>query len=227
MLLLTLAVASAAISSPQFINGADIVTPDDYPAQMLKDDRSAFEDVRVVVTPLGKTERCDVIGEIRVRTNAVVDKIFKDLSCSLMVRRAKFRPATGIDGQPSYGTLSAWISWQTGDGPFYTSPDQVDAEISVASLPKGVIDPALIDVDVAVDADGTPAACIAAPMGKPAAPRQVISPALAEVACAQFTASGKLNPAHTQAGVAVASVQRLVARFTAAKAPVVPPLAGK
>jgi hypothetical protein len=217
MFLLLMAVTSGLMSSPELLNGSQTITPDDYPQQMLRSDQSAFEDIRIVVAPSGKPETCDVIGEVRGGHDVGTNKEAGQISCDLMIRRGKFEPATGPDGLPSYGTYSAWISWRTGAGLSYRQPDQVDGDISVASLPKGMPDPALVDVDVAVAADGTPGACSPAPKAKHASALQVISPALAAVACSQFVGSGRLSPARSKSGVMVNSVQRLVARFSTAK----------
>jgi hypothetical protein len=218
MLLLLIAAAGGQISSTEILNGSDVATPSDYPQQMLQSGQSAFEDIRVVVAPSGKPETCEVIAEVSGQHGVVSNKAVGQLSCALMIHRGRFRPAMDADGQPTYGTYSAWISWRTEEGLSYKQPEQVDGDISVAALPKGMIDPALVDVDVAVSADGTPGACTAASKTKYASSKQVISPALAAVACSQFTSSGKLAPARSQSGQGVASVQRLVARFSTPEA---------
>ena len=216
MLLLLMATAAGVVSSPQILNAAKTITPDDYPPQMVRNNQSAFEDIRVVVAPSGKPETCDVVAELRSPRGVGSSKEISQLTCALMLRRGKFQPAIGVDGSPSYGTYSGWISWQVGDGLSYRQPDQVDVDISVASLPKGMPDPALIDVDIAVAADGTPGTCSPTASAKDASPLRLDSPALAAVACSQFLGS-KLSSARLQSGVMVASVQRIVARFSTTK----------
>ncbi len=225
MLLLLMAATGGVMVSPELLNGSEVITVDDYPQVLLRSNRSAFENIRIVVAPSGKAETCDVIGEMRGEHDGTRNGAIGRLTCELMIRRARFRPAVGADGLPSYGTYSAWISWRVGDGLSYRQPDQVDGDISVASLPKGIPDPALVPVDVAVTADGTPGTCSASAKEEHAPPSQVVSPALTAVACAQFTGSGKLSPARSRSGTTVPSVQRLVARFSATKAdpPAIPP----
>ena len=222
-----MAALGGIIAAPELVNGPSIIRTDDFPVELLRSNQSAFENIRIIVAPSGKAETCDVIGEVRVPPRGENDETVGRRSCALMIVRGKFRPAVGADGRASYGTYSTWISWKLRKDLSYSKPDQVDGDISVASLPEGTPDPALVRVDIAVAADGTPGICSPAPRAEYAPPAQVMSPALAAVACAQFAGSGRITPVRSGSGAMVASVQRLVARFSTTKVDVSTAQSGK
>ncbi len=79
--------------------------PDDYPSRALREDREGVTRFRVSIGTDGKVESCDVVGS---SGHADLD----EATCKLVSRRARFKPATDGDGEPTTGSYSNAVRWQ-------------------------------------------------------------------------------------------------------------------
>lgn len=83
-------------------------TPDDYPSRALREDREGVTRFRVTVGADGEVQSCDVVGS---SGHADLD----DATCKLVSRRARFKPATDGNGEPTTGSYSNAVRWQIPD----------------------------------------------------------------------------------------------------------------
>lgn len=79
-------------------------TPDDYPSRALREDREGVARFRVTIGTNGKVESCDIIGS---SGHSDLD----DATCKYVSRRARFKPATDGDGNPTSGSYSNSVRW--------------------------------------------------------------------------------------------------------------------
>lgn len=80
-------------------------TPDDYPTKAMREDRAGTTRFSVTVDADGKVTSCQVTGS---SGHSDLD----DATCKLVTRRARFRPATDGDGNPTSGNYSNAVRWQ-------------------------------------------------------------------------------------------------------------------
>lgn len=86
-------------------NPGSWATPDDYPSRALREDREGVARFSVSVGPDGKVTSCSITGS---SGHADLD----DATCKLVTRRARFKPATDGDGNPTTGSYSNSVRWQ-------------------------------------------------------------------------------------------------------------------
>ncbi len=204
--MISLAAAASLLSAPQPINSRDWFTPDDVPYATMQSGRIYLVGYGLTVSPTGVVLSCQVEVESGVRE-------IDSRSCSRPLRRAKFKPAIGLDGMPAYGVYRTHAHWITADRPFklptYIVPT---VELKVSRLPAGVSSPAIVRVKFAVDGSGRPSSCAEEP---PHGPDPVTpQPKLASVACKEIVRTFKAAPVKDQTGKAVPSVQDAIVRFT-------------
>ncbi|WBO21704.1 energy transducer TonB [Sphingomonas abietis] len=171
-------------------------TSDDYPPSALQKNEFGYVGFSILIDPDGKSEKCDVIAPSAFRD-------LNDLSCSLAMRRVRFTPAIGSNGQPAYGLFRSWASWMVAADSvamdrlmkLYPPPSNVDLTLFVraAKLP----DP--IDLIITVDASGVIGECQAKNSSAPAD--------ITQLACEQLKSQWKPTTAATVAGEAVQTVQ--------------------
>jgi len=175
---------------------SDWIKPDDYPVAALNGRESGYVGFSVLVAPDGKAEKCDVTSP-----SAFAD--LNDLSCSLVMRRARFTPAIGADGQPAYGLFRSWASWlvaedrPTMDRFLKTHPRPSDIDLTL--LVKAAQLPAPLDLVVTVDPSGHVGDCQAR--------GATVAVPVAQAACGQLRSQWKAVPGITAAGKAIATVQ--------------------
>ena len=186
-------VLAAQLSAPIPTNFNQWFTPADVPIEELTLERPTVVPFRVTVAPSGQVQACEVeIG------SGIAD--VDDLTCELVRKRAKFRPATDANGRPAYGVYRSFARWLITEQPQMPGPVTTsDLEVSVAQLPSGVRSPAAVKVMFAVDRMGRASSCVGE--------RAQDHPALVKVACSQFVEHLRPRPATTAEGAAVDSVQ--------------------
>ena len=86
-------------------NPGSWVTPEDYPSSDLRLDHAGAVGFTLAVSAEGRVTACTVT---RSSTFAGLDSA----TCALLTRRAKFRPATGDQGEPVAGTYSSTVRWE-------------------------------------------------------------------------------------------------------------------
>ena len=77
----------------------------DYPSRALREEREGVTRFSVTVGADGRVTGCQVTGS---SGHADLD----DTTCKLIQRRARFRPATDGDGQPTTGSWSSAVRWE-------------------------------------------------------------------------------------------------------------------
>ncbi|QZP08565.1 energy transducer TonB [Caenibius sp. WL] len=80
-------------------------TPDDYPTKAMREDRAGTTRFSVTVDAEGKVTSCQVTGS---SGHSDLD----DATCKLVTRRARFKPATDGEGNPTTGSYSNAVRWQ-------------------------------------------------------------------------------------------------------------------
>lgn len=96
----SVAVRAAAKGRP-----GEWVTTDDYPARALREERQGTTGFRLTIGPDGSVTSCTV-------TSSSGSSDLDETACRLLPRRARFKPATGTDGQPMADTYSSRIVWR-------------------------------------------------------------------------------------------------------------------
>lgn len=81
------------------------VTTNDYPSRALREEREGVTRFRLSVGPDGRASGCDVTG-----SSGSPD--LDAATCSNLMRRARFAPATDGDGNPTSGSYSSSVRWQ-------------------------------------------------------------------------------------------------------------------
>ena len=139
MLIIALA---AQIAAAQPTNFETWFREGDLPLHQFPSDGDHAAAYRLTIRPDGKMQSC----EIEVSSGLpAIDR----LTCNLIRRRARVKPATGLDGAPSYGVIRSSTVWAVNPERHYTRP--VDIEMTVTTLPEGEKSPAAIAVVFASD----------------------------------------------------------------------------
>ena len=163
---------------------------DDYPRQYIEAGRSFEIDIRATVRPDGTIQDCSV-------EKSSGDQAFDKFNCVLLIKRAKFKPATDVHGQPAFGVFRTRTKWMLDYGKEKRSPG--DLKLSVAKLPDKLKSPTFVIVAVAVDTASQPSDCASA--------MQDQNMALVKVACAQLVRSYRALPARLPTGEVIPSIQ--------------------
>lgn len=81
------------------------VTTNDYPSRALREEREGVTRFRLSVGPDGRATGCDITG-----SSGSPD--LDAATCSNLMRRARFAPATDGEGNPTSGSYSSSVRWQ-------------------------------------------------------------------------------------------------------------------
>lgn len=85
-------------------NPGNWATPNDYPRRALREEREGTTRFRVTVNTEGRVSDCQVTGS---SGHADLD----EATCQNITRRARFKPATDGEGQPTTGSYSNSVRW--------------------------------------------------------------------------------------------------------------------
>lgn len=143
----------------------------------------------LTVRPGGSVQSCAISPS---SGNAQLDRF----TCDLLMRNAQFKPARAADGTPIYGVFriwTVWTNWMTAERQAY------DFKLVDDQLSAGADSPKRIDIVFIVDASGKVLSC-----GDENGDDE---PRLVAAACERVGSSMALQPARTDAGVTVPSVQ--------------------
>ena len=77
---------------------------EDYPKEMLTYQMDGLVYFRLIIEPTGDVSSCAV-------QESVMPKQYNDLTCKLIIRRAKFEPALDAEGQPIKSYWSSSVRW--------------------------------------------------------------------------------------------------------------------
>ena len=86
-------------------NPGQWITPDDYPAQALRDNLSGNVGFRLNVDVTGNVSAC-------VITISSGQPVLDKAACDLISARARFSPATDSHGKPKPSTYTSEVRWQ-------------------------------------------------------------------------------------------------------------------
>lgn len=203
--------AAAQLSAPVPKNLRKWFYADDTPSYLIaKRDGLWLVSVRIGVRPDGAIDGCQVeVSSGLAQLDA--------LTCSKILRRAKFVPATAADGSPAFGVYRRSITWAVSSAPRDTSDARrPDVQVQVRELPPDVKSPTFVSVMFAVDRSGNIGSCRAEPTKS--FEHVDNDPALVPIACDRLAKSYKPVPAKDAGGNAIPSVQDALVRFTKAGA---------
>jgi hypothetical protein len=179
-----------------------LLSVDDVPLDIVPDGESRRVNVRVAVKPDGNIQNC------RTEFSSGIPKL-DAYTCAIILRRARFHPAIGLDGLPAYGVIRTAVTWAVND----TSRDwPADLELTVMKLPEGIKNSAFVNLMFAVDEAGRSSSC-AVEEPRPPVHRKLTNE-LIQVACGQLLKNYVAIPATDIAGKAVRSVQDATVRFS-------------
>jgi hypothetical protein len=195
---------TAQISMPQMDRGSiwTLFSYDDVPLQLVPSGKVMRVGFRVTVERNGTIQSC------RAESSSGDPKL-DAYTCALVLRRARFRAATGFDGLPAYGVVRADVAWAVDAIPKW-SPG--DLQLTVSHLPKGFKSPAYIGLMFVVDETGRPSSCMEEDPKLPSQPKQAIE--LVQIACRELLKSYVAIPAMDDAGKPVPSIQNATVSFT-------------
>ncbi len=165
------------------------IRPEQYPRAHLAAGHSAAAVLEFVVSPTGKIENC------RVLSFEGNEGLAHEM-CRLQLPHS-WRAANGERGEPAYGVVRILIKMTipgTPDGDrLFRFSQAPEFEITVKNLPRGVVSPIEVKVELKVNGEGTVLAC------RPNMEDEKL-PALGKVACDQAM-DAKIAPASNRSGV--------------------------
>jgi Gram-negative bacterial TonB protein C-terminal len=201
--MLWIAVA-AQLMAPQPLNLDYWFTSNDVPIPMLRENWLYVVVFSLTVTPDGRNVRCEV------ESSSGFQKL-DSRTCSLAMKRARFRPAIAGNGRPIYGVYRTFAHWVVTSGdtpPTLPAVGGPSLQLKVGRLPEGLKYPANVQVMFAVDTAGALSNCMLDPASKEPKANDVMGP----VACDQLAKNFAPAPAKDESGKAVSSVQTAMVR---------------
>jgi len=199
--------AAAQVSAPVPLNLKGWVSPTDMPE--LPGGRGFWMvGVDLLVDTDGTLRGCTIE---RTSTIAALDK----LTCDLIHKRARFRPAQWADGSPVTGVYRTSVGYSQGDGSDMPWLYGYDLEVRVKSLPSGMRNPTRVRVMFAVDSAGAVSSCTAEPGENFEMAEN--KPILVPVSCEQLMQNYKPIPVRDPSGNLIKSVQDAVVQFSTHK----------
>lgn len=182
----------------------------DMPAYVQIKGVNRFVSTRTTVRPNGTTQDCKV-------ERGSGDPKLDAHTCSIILRRAKFRPAKWVDGSPAYAVLRVPVTWSIG-GPASERELQKayppDLDLSVTRLRAGADRRTRLALMIAVDENGRVVGC----KERPKVSRRDHTksfPELAPIACQHMMNRFTAIPAKDASGKPVRSVQTASVVFSA------------
>lgn len=203
------AVLAAAVIPAAPVEPGTWFTSKEYPKTALAVANRGHIAYRIVVSPDGSALRCDAQGDTDLDREV----------CSIVMKNARFVPATDDQGKPAFGIYEGVSSFLM-PGKGRQRPDPSKLSVTVDRLPDGVASPAYAKVAFLVDGTGTISQC-ASMAGERRRNLQTVE-ALGPAACENLAREYRPAPARNGAGEAVASVQSAMVRFEIRQAPAQP-----
>lgn len=159
-MLVALLASAAQFSLPEVVgltipDVRSVFSADDMPTYVQADGVTRFEFTRTTVNPSGKAQDC-------AAERSGGDPKLDAWTCAIILRRARFQPATWIDGSPAFGVLRVPVTWAIGYSPSPSESAKAyppDIDLTVNQLPKGARSPISIVLMIAVDENGKVVSC--------------------------------------------------------------------
>lgn len=198
---------AAHISAPEPTNYRAWFGVNDFPTY-LPEEGVWYVGTRTIVRPDGTVQSCEVEYPSKYPKLDV-------LTCSIILKRAKYHPAGGADGSPIYGADRTTIIWSLDVPPEIPA----DATFEVKSLPGGRSRSAYVPITFLSSPSGAITSCEADRRRPPAAdPTEYnFDPALVATACQHIGASFSFRPVKNDAGTSVSAVQNAIVLFKVTK----------
>lgn len=174
----------------------------DYPTHAFEREWQGVTTFAVIVGPDGHAADCRIL---KSSGYAMLDRS----ACWAPMKRARFTPAIGADGQRTYGVYRSQVVWARPDRSGIQRDVGPDLEITLNQLPSGTT-AAAVKLAYYVDSTGSPSACTPLP-DSATQPRQLI-----DAACSALFAHLGREPL-TMRGASVAAVKTAAVKVSASK----------
>ncbi len=125
----------------------------DYPPSALARNEQGSVLFQVVVRPDGTPDTCSIL----------VSSGYKDLddvTCKIVLERARFSPATDLNNKPTYGVTRSHINWAI-DRRSFPPIDSPDVELTLNQAPPGMSLPREVSISFFHGAGGSVGGCSA------------------------------------------------------------------
>jgi TonB family protein len=126
----------------------------DYPTKAFEREWQGTTNFDVIVDPQGRSADCRI-------EKSSGHEILDRSACWVAMKRARFTPAIGADGQRAFGVYRSQVVWQRPDRSALQRELGPELEVSVSQLPAGT--PPAVKLAYFVDTAGNPSACTALP----------------------------------------------------------------
>lgn len=174
----------------------------DYPTKAFEREWQGTTNFDVIVNPQGRSTDC------KIAKSSGYEMLDRQ-ACWVAMKRARFTPVIGADGQRAFGVYRSQVMWSRPDRAGLQSDLGPDLEVSVNQLPAGTAGPAAVKLAYFVDAQGNPSACTALP-DSAKQPKQLV-----DIAC-QALFQQLPRQAVTANGASVAAVKTAAVKVTTA-----------
>jgi TonB family protein len=173
----------------------------DYPTKAFEREWQGTTNFDVIVDPQGRSTDCRIA---KSSGHEILDRS----ACWVAMKRARFTPAIGADGQRAFGVYRTQVVWSRPDRTGIQRDLGPDLEVSVNQLPAGT--PEAVKLAYFVDVVGNPSACTPLP-DSAKQPKQLV-----DLAC-QALFQQLPRQAVTANGAAVAAVRTAAVKVVAQK----------
>lgn len=175
-------------------------TSKDHPKTAMQVVERGFIAYQIDVAPDGAALRCAPQGKTDLDAKV----------CELVMKSARFRPATDAEGRPAFGVHEGVASFLMPGKP-RTGPDRWKKTVTLDTLPDGVTAPAFARVAFTVDASGAISGCTTFTGEQQR--RFPTVPALGPAACDALAKDYRPLTVRNAGGEAVPSIQSAMVRF--------------
>mgnify|MGYP000094197946 FL=1 len=172
---------------------------EDYPMNSFERKHEGVTYFELLVAPDGSVAKCTV-------TKSSGHEELDSTTCHLASKRARFNPARDDSGQAMFGVYRSLAIWALPDNsiPAAGGPD---LEVSVNKLPAGTVEPPVVKLAYAVDAQGNASSCTLHPSSLKQ-PKVLI-----ELGCKELLARAGGAPVVGPSGLPVPAVKTAAVKF--------------
>jgi TonB family protein len=175
----------------------------DYPTKAFEREWQGTTNFDVIVDPNGRSTDCKIAKSSGYET---LDR----QACWVAMKRARFTPAIGANGERAFGVYRSQVVWSRPDRAGLQRELGPDLEVNVNQLPIGTLEPAAVKMAYFVDAQGNPSACTPLP-DSAKQPKQLI-----DLACQALFQKLAREPVTAHGGT-VAAVKTAAVKIVAPK----------
>lgn len=180
------------------------VDSDDYPPEAIRENLSATISYRLVVTPSGRAQSCQVTKKTRVNVLSV-------RTCATLLMRSRFQPALDEEGAPIYSIYKSKYVWIIPGSRYQTPKPTPDISVTVSELPSRFGEYAEVDVVILFDQSGRISKCTVDPNDMPSV--------LDDLACRQALTLPAQTPVLDENGKPTRWLEGFTISFSADRSP--------